>query len=162
MAVIVDVALPPPQFELGRILEIHGETSVILETMVPLGDRTVPFFRVHGENNGFEASVREHAAVRDIDVISTHDGEVLYALDWDISADSFFRGSSKPTRICWRHMELHTGGPSNSGSRPTRPSPRFRRTVPRTRSPSRSSAYTTPRSPMPDPGTGCRRNNARC
>jgi len=92
MAVIVDVALPSQQFELGRILVMEGDTSVVLETMVPLGERTVPFFRVHGEENGFEDSVSGHAAVSDIDVISTHDGEVLYALDWDISDDTFFAG----------------------------------------------------------------------
>jgi predicted DNA binding protein len=92
MAVIVDLALPSQQFELGRILGMEGDTSVVLETMVPLGERTVPFFRVHGEENGFEESVRGRAAVSDIDVVSTHDGEVLYALDWDISDDTFFEG----------------------------------------------------------------------
>lgn len=92
MAVIVDVALPSQRFELGRILGMHEETSVVLETMVPLGERTVPFFRVQGEENGFENSVQGHAAVNDVEVISTHDGEVLYALDWDISNDTFFGG----------------------------------------------------------------------
>lgn len=92
MAVIVDLALPSSQFELGRILGVEGDTSVVLETMVPLGERTVPFFRVHGVENGFEESVRGHAAVTDLDVVSTHDGEILYALNWDISDDSFFKG----------------------------------------------------------------------
>ena len=92
MAVIVDLALPSQQFELGRILGMKGDTSVVLETMVPLGERTVPFFRVHGEENGFEKSVRGHSAVTDITVVSTHNGEVLYALDWDISDDTFFDG----------------------------------------------------------------------
>lgn len=92
MAVIIDVALPSEEFELGRILGMQGDTSVVLETMVPLGDQTVPFFRVHGEHNEFKTSVQEHTAVKDLEEISTHDGEVLYALDWDISSDSFFRG----------------------------------------------------------------------
>lgn len=92
MAVIVDLALPSEQFELGRILGMAGETSVILETMVPIGERTVPFFRVHGEGHEFEESVRSHTAVNDVDVISSHDGEVLYALDWDVSDDNFFEG----------------------------------------------------------------------
>lgn len=92
MTVIIDLALPAEQFELGRILGMQADTSVVLETMVPLGDRTVPFFRVHKEENKFEASVMNHKAVNNIEVISTHDGEVLYALDWDISTDSFFKG----------------------------------------------------------------------
>ncbi len=92
MAVIVDLTLPSQQFELGRILEMEEDTNVVLETMVPLGERTVPFFRVHGEENEFEESVRRHVAVNEVDVISTHDGEVLYALDWDVSGDTFFGG----------------------------------------------------------------------
>lgn len=92
MAVIVDLALPSQQFELGRILGMEGDTSVVLETMVPLGKRTVPFFRVHEGRTSFEESVQGHPAVNDIEVISTHDGEVLYALDWDVSEDTFFEG----------------------------------------------------------------------
>lgn len=92
MAVIVDLALRAQQFELGRILGMAGDTSVVLETMVPLGERTVPFFRVHKEENTFKESVENHPAVTDIEVISTNDGEVLYALDWDIAEDTFFEG----------------------------------------------------------------------
>jgi predicted DNA binding protein len=92
MAVIVDVALPSQQFELGRILGMEGDTSVVLETMVPLGERTVPFFRVHEGRNSFEDSVQGHPAVIDVELVSTHDGEVLYALDWDFSGDTFFEG----------------------------------------------------------------------
>lgn len=92
MAVIVDVALPSQQFELGRILDMEGDTSIVLETMVPLGERTVPFFRVFEGRTDLEDSVRDHPAVNDIEVISTHDGEILYALDWDVSEDTFFAG----------------------------------------------------------------------
>ncbi len=92
MSVIVDLELPSEQFELGRILEVEDDTRVVLETMVPLGERTVPFFRVHGGTDDFEASVSGHTAVTDIQVVSTHDGEVLYALDWDIADDTFFEG----------------------------------------------------------------------
>lgn len=92
MAVIVDLTLPSQQFELGRILAMEGDTSVILETLVPLGERTVPFFRVHQERTSFEEAIRAHPAVNDIEAISSHNGEVLYALEWDISADTFFEG----------------------------------------------------------------------
>jgi hypothetical protein len=92
MSVIVDLEIPSEQFELGQILEVEGDTKVVLETMVPLGERTVPFFRVHGAANGFEEAVSTHTAVTDIHVVSTHDGEILYALDWDIADDTFFEG----------------------------------------------------------------------
>lgn len=92
MNVIVDLAVPSQQFQLGRILEMVGDTSVVLETMVPLGELTVPFFRVHGGANGFEDSVSNQTAVTDIRVVSSHDDEILYALDWDIADDTFFEG----------------------------------------------------------------------
>lgn len=92
MSVIVELALPAEQFELGRILGLNGGASVRLETMVPLGQRTVPFFRVHGEANGFRESVSKHGSVNEIGVVSKHNGEVLYTLDWDISDESFFEG----------------------------------------------------------------------
>jgi predicted DNA binding protein len=90
MSVIVELSLPATEFQLGRILSTEGDTTVSLETMVPLGDRSVPFFRLFGPARGsFEASVREHHAVSDMHVVSTHDGETLYALDWQITADTF-------------------------------------------------------------------------
>lgn len=92
MNVIVDLSIPSQKFELGRILEMEGDASIVLETMVPLGERSVPFFRVFDERNTFEETVRGHPAVNDVRVITTHDGETLYALDWDVSSDSFFKG----------------------------------------------------------------------
>lgn len=93
MSVIVDLSLPPSEFELGRILDLEGGTSVTLETMVPLGTRAVPFFRLGGDaRTSFEEQVRTHPAVYDIHVVNTSGDETLYALDWQITRDSFFQG----------------------------------------------------------------------
>ncbi|MEF8882020.1 MAG: helix-turn-helix domain-containing protein [Halapricum sp.] len=90
MPVIVELSLSATEFQLGRILSTEGGTTVTLETMVPLGDRSVPFFRVFGQaREAFEAQARDHHSVADLHVVSTHDGETLYALDWTISEGSF-------------------------------------------------------------------------
>jgi len=90
MSVIVELSLPATEFQLGRILSTEGDTRVSLETVVPLGDRSVPFFRLFGPAGGaFEAKVRDHPVVSEIHVVNTHDGETLYALDWDVSDDTF-------------------------------------------------------------------------
>lgn len=47
---------------------------------------------MHQEGNRFEETVQDQPAVNDIEVISTHDGGVLYALDWDNSDDTIFEG----------------------------------------------------------------------
>lgn len=91
MSVIAELALPADEFELGRILSVEGDTTVVLETMVPLGDRSVPFFRVRSNiGESFERTVRDHDVVTDVTEVSSHDGEILYALDWDVSDDAFF------------------------------------------------------------------------
>lgn len=90
MSVIVEVSLPPSAFELGHILQMEGETSIRLETMVPLGKRSVPFFRVRGKRTGFEETVRDHPTVVDLQLINSQEDEALYALDWEPSEGSFF------------------------------------------------------------------------
>lgn len=93
MAVILDLSLPADQFELGRLLQMDAEASVSLETLVPLGEESVPFFRFqNGSPEVFESSVRKNDAVRDIHVVSTHNGETLFALEWEVSRDTFFAG----------------------------------------------------------------------
>lgn len=92
MAVIADLALPHREFELGRILASGPTTSIALETIVPLGERSVPFFRVYDERGSFERTVSAHEAVNDIHAVTETDTETLYALDWDVSSDTFFAG----------------------------------------------------------------------
>lgn len=106
MSVIVEVALPSSRFELGRILQMEGDTNIRLETMVPLGERSVPFFRVQRMREAFERTVRDHDTVDDLTVITAHEDETLYALDWDPSTDTFFRTIGKLDA----HLLEATGG----------------------------------------------------
>lgn len=93
MGVIVELSLPGDAFELGRILSVEGATRIILETMVPLGERPIPFVRLrNGARSSFEATVRAHPAVNELQTVATSEDETLYALDWDISEDTFFDG----------------------------------------------------------------------
>lgn len=90
MSVIVELSLPAESFQLGRILATEGNARISLETMVPLGNRSIPLFRHHGSSQtAFETRVREHPAVADIQVVNAHDDETLYALDWQIDDDAF-------------------------------------------------------------------------
>ena len=92
MTVIVELTVASEAFELGRILSVEEPGRVTLETMVPLGGRPTPFIRVkHDARDEFVQRVREHAAVSDIRPLNTHDGEVLYTLEWDPSTDTLFR-----------------------------------------------------------------------
>jgi len=93
MAVIAHIRVPAHAFELGRILDVTGAASISLESLIPLGDKAVPFFSVHGDiASTFEHDVLDSTAVKDIREVSKHDDRVLYALDWDIAEDTFFSG----------------------------------------------------------------------
>ena len=91
MSVIVELALPASAFRLGEILSIFGDQQITLKTMVPLGERSVPFFNISdGTRESFEEHVRKQSTVSDLYVVNSHDGETLYGLDWDIGDDTFF------------------------------------------------------------------------
>ena len=93
MAVIAHLRIPANSFELGRILEMSSGTSIQLESMVPLGEKAVPFFSVHEADKAeFEGRVRDHPSVDAIREVSSHDSQTLYALDWNVSRDLFLQG----------------------------------------------------------------------
>lgn len=92
MAVIVELTLPADGFELGQILQIEGATEITVETMVPLGGKPIPFIRIqNGTRDAFERTVEEHPSVNSIQLVNIHDGEMLYALDWDLSEGSLLQ-----------------------------------------------------------------------
>lgn len=91
MSVIVELSMSPSEFGLGRVLAVEGDASLSLETMVPLGERSIPFFRLHDDcRESFEAAVRDHATVDRIERVDAHGDESLYALDWEVGDDDLF------------------------------------------------------------------------
>lgn len=93
MAVIAHLRVPAESFELGRILEVEMSGKVELETMVPLGERAVPFFSVSDAvRESFEESVRDHPSVGEIVEVTRHDSERLYSLDWNVGRDVLIQG----------------------------------------------------------------------
>lgn len=92
MSVIVDLTVPADAFAVGEVLSMEGQTRMVLESVVPLGDLAIPFVRVFGGRDRFEESVRENPDVGEIRMVSEHDDEVLYAIEWDIGSEHFFEG----------------------------------------------------------------------
>jgi len=93
MSVIAELSIPAHEFELGRILEIEGDTTIELEEMVPLGETAVPFFSLRaGTSDTFEESVRDHPSVDNLQRVSTHGGDVYYSLNWRHERDLVFEG----------------------------------------------------------------------
>lgn len=93
MSVIVEFSLADDKFKLGEILNVDGDASVVLETVVPAGGQVIPLVR-HRDTiaNSFEETVRSHPAVEDISVIENDEDETLYALAWQDTPDTFIEG----------------------------------------------------------------------
>lgn len=92
MSVIVEATVPSDGFELGQILWVEESTKLTLEKMVPLGGKPTPFVRVRNDvRETFERSVRDHSSVNRIKLANAHEGESLYALDWEPSQDALLR-----------------------------------------------------------------------
>ena len=91
MSVIADLTVAATEFELGRILELDPEERLELETMVPLGQKAVPFFLVHEQTReSFEERVQNHPSVDHVQEVDRRDRERLYTLQWNTSSDHFF------------------------------------------------------------------------
>lgn len=108
MGVIVELALDANDFELGRILQLEDKADIVLETMVPMGEASIPFLRVRGGRDAFQITVGEHPAVNDITVVNTTNDETLYAFDWQSETDAFFDG-----------LHLHNGHVLEAGGTAT-------------------------------------------
>ncbi|ERH08307.1 MAG: putative DNA binding protein [halophilic archaeon J07HX64] len=93
MSVIVEFQVPSADFRLGEILRVEGVSSIELESLVPVGQATVPLFWVYDTTDeSFVASVEEHPDVNKTATIDTLDDRALFKLDWDANQDRIFAG----------------------------------------------------------------------
>ena len=96
MSIIAEFRIPSADFELGRILNVEGVTSIELESLVPVGDATVPLFWVHNSTlDSFVETVQRHPAVNRASEVDVFDDRTLFTLDWDANLDHVFRGISE-------------------------------------------------------------------
>ncbi|GAA0669922.1 helix-turn-helix domain-containing protein [Natronoarchaeum mannanilyticum] len=90
MSVIAELRIPAADFELGRILDVSGYVSVELETLVPVADRAVPFFWVHGvDTEAFAVRLESRPVVEGVEIVEEFDDQTLYGLDWNVEDDPF-------------------------------------------------------------------------
>ncbi|WP_226039733.1 helix-turn-helix domain-containing protein [Natrinema sp. DC36] len=93
MSVIVEFRVPSADFELGRILDVDGITSIELENLVPIGEAAVPLFWIHNSTRqSFLESVQRHPAVTSAAEVDVFDDRTLFTLDWDANHDHLFEG----------------------------------------------------------------------
>jgi predicted DNA binding protein len=88
MSVIAEIRVPSEAFELGRTLDLSAAGAVELESLVPAGERAVPYIWVYDADvEAFEAAVEGRAAVEDVSRVDTYDDRALYTFAWSVEAD---------------------------------------------------------------------------
>ncbi|WP_144796847.1 helix-turn-helix domain-containing protein [Halorubrum depositum] len=88
MSVIVEFRVLSSDFELGQILPVEGNSTVELETLVPLGEASVPLFWIHDSTReSFVERVQRHSAVEQATAIDAFEDRTLFTLDWDANRD---------------------------------------------------------------------------
>ena len=93
MSVITEFQISSTDFELGRILQVKRASSIELETLVPVGDVTVPLFWVRNSTReSFVETVNSHPTVNDAAKIDEFEDRTLFTLDWNAAEDKVFRG----------------------------------------------------------------------
>lgn len=93
MSVIAHLRIPADSFELGRIVQLEGESNIELNAMVPLGEQAVPLFSIYNDGEkSFQDRVQQHPSVEHLQVVSSHENETIFALDWNVERDIFFQG----------------------------------------------------------------------
>lgn len=93
MSVIAEFQVQSGAFELGRILSVEGVSSIELESLVPIGEATVPLFWIHNSTRDeFVENVQQHPAVNNTSAVDSFEDRTLFTLDWDANQDRLFRG----------------------------------------------------------------------
>lgn len=94
MSVIAEISIPADEFVLGRTIDLTTAGTVELETLVPSGERPVPYLWVYNADfEAFEAAVGSEPAVERIDRVDAYDDRVLYALLWSVEECDVLRAT---------------------------------------------------------------------
>lgn len=83
MSVIARISVPAETFALGRALESHPGVRVRLESVVPTGSATVPYFWVRRTDAGaVETALGGSPFVEAVSVVDGTDDEALFRVTW--------------------------------------------------------------------------------
>ncbi len=93
MSVIAEFQTPSTAFELGQILSVEHQSSIELETLVPLGEEMIPLFWVYNSaTEPFIESVNGHQSVSNATPVDEFDDRLLVRLEWDAHRDILLTG----------------------------------------------------------------------
>ena len=91
MVVILKFHVPLTDSALGSALKLRDGTAVELESLVPSGAVSTPFFWIHSSDPGpIVDALGERPSVGSVELVETVDDATLIGLEWDPDADTLF------------------------------------------------------------------------
>lgn len=88
MSVLAHFSVPADQFVLGQLLDVGDGVEVRLESMVPTGKSTVPYFWVPvGVADPVFDELRDSAVIEDVAIVDETASEALFRVGWDPGVD---------------------------------------------------------------------------
>jgi predicted DNA binding protein len=94
MSVIAEISIPAAEFELGRTLDLAVAGTIELESLVPAGERAVPYLWVYDADfEAFEETVGSEPVVEELDCVDAYEDRALYTLAWSVETDDVFRAT---------------------------------------------------------------------
>jgi len=82
MSVILEFTIDDEAFLLGQVLSPPPKMHIELERLVPTGSMVMPYLWVTGgDTDDFEANVRAHSNVKELQVLNRLGDRVLYRIE---------------------------------------------------------------------------------
>lgn len=92
MVVILQFRTPVVNSELGRLLRVREGASIELETLVPSGGRSVPFFWIHAAPpDPVVDTLGGHESVEGVEIVDRLEDATLVAVEWHPESDTVFQ-----------------------------------------------------------------------
>lgn len=92
MVVVLRFRAPAAESSLGEALSVADKSTIELESLVPSGGLSVPFFWVYANRpDPIVDALGDLSSVSNVNVVETIGDATLIALDWDIDDDPLFR-----------------------------------------------------------------------
>jgi len=83
MSIIARFSLPADEFPLGSLLEVRRGIRVRLESVIPTGDATIPYFWVPtADADAVEAALVDSPLIVDVRSIDHTEAETLFRVEW--------------------------------------------------------------------------------
>lgn len=90
MTVIADFSIPADEFVLGHLLEVRPGVQVRLESMIPTGEATIPYFWIRSPDvEQVEQTLQASTIVESVHRVDEVDDETLFRVDWTEDIDGF-------------------------------------------------------------------------